>query len=159
MSNLINKKQELFYNIAGPVVIAMFFVVDRILKNNVLKLEFDQSRQIIGNILTFRLAYNQNIAFSLPLSGPWLNILISLIVFVLFLIIIHAKIRQTLDKKSLFLLTFILFGAISNLLDRFLYGAVVDYFDLKYFTIFNLADVMISVGVFTFFICFLKKET
>jgi signal peptidase II len=152
------KRQELFYNIAGPVVIAMFFVIDRLLKNNVLKLDFNQSIKVINNILNFRLVFNQNIAFSLPLSGPWLNILITLIVFTLFLIIIHSKIKRTLDKKNIFLLTFILFGAISNLLDRFLYGAVIDYFDLKYFTIFNLADVMISVGVFTFFIFILKEE-
>lgn len=151
-------RQELLYNIAGPMVIAMFFVADRLLKNMALDLGLNQAKAIIDDILVFRLVFNQNISFSLPLSGPWLNILITLIVFTLFFIIIHAKIKRTLDKKSLFLLTFILFGAISNLLDRFLYGAVVDYFDLKYFTIFNLADVMISVGVFTFFICFLKKE-
>lgn len=155
----LNKRQKLFYSIAGPAVIAMFFVIDRLLKKNALALEFNHYKQIIGNTLTFRLAYNQNIAFSLPLSGPWLNILISLIIFCLLLIIIYTKIKKTSDQKRIFLLTFILFGAISNLLDRFLYGAVVDYFDLKYFTIFNLADVMISVGVFTFFICFLKKGT
>lgn len=144
----MNKKirQELLYNIAGPVVIAMFFVSDRLLKNLALNLGLGESRSIIGDFLSFRLVFNQNIAFSLPLSGTWLNILITLIVFTLFFIIIQAKIKRTLGKKSLFLLTFILFGAISNLLDRFLYGAVVDYFDLKYFTIFNLADIMISVG-------------
>jgi signal peptidase II len=156
--NNLSKRQKLLYNIAGPVVIAMFFVVDRLLKNNALNLGPGQFRALIGDVLSFRLVFNQNIAFSLPLSGPWLNILISLIVFCLFLIIIHSKIKRALDQKSLFLLTFILFGAISNLIDRFLYGAVVDYFDLKYFTIFNLADVMISVGVFAFFILILKKD-
>jgi signal peptidase II len=157
MSNL-NKRQELLYNIAGPAVIAMFFVADRILKSSALNLGLSQSKSIIGDVLAFRLVFNQNIAFSLPLSGPWLNILITLIVSVLFLIIIQAKIKKILDKKSLLLLTFILFGAISNLLDRFLYNAVVDYFDLKYFTIFNLADVMISAGVVILIIKNIKKN-
>ncbi|MBU1778489.1 signal peptidase II, partial [Patescibacteria group bacterium] len=48
---------------------------------------------------------------------------------------------------------FIIFGAISNLTDRLEYGYVIDYFSLKYFTIFNLADVMIVIGVF----CLFKK--
>jgi lipoprotein signal peptidase len=40
----------------------------------------------------------------------------------------------------------IILGATSNLADRFQYGYVIDYFDLKYFTVFNLADVLIVGG-------------
>ena len=40
----------------------------------------------------------------------------------------------------------IIFGAVSNLYDRLKYGFVIDYFDLKYFTIFNIADAMIFFG-------------
>lgn len=156
--NNFSKKDELLYNIAGPMVIAMFFVADRLLKNNALKLGFNHFEQIIGNILTFRLAFNENIAFSLPFSGLWLNILISLVVFALFLIIIYSKIKRSLELEKIFFLSLILLGAVSNLLDRFFYGAVVDYFDLKYFTIFNLADVMITTGVLALFILLMKKS-
>ena len=41
-------------------------------------------------------------------------------------------------------------GRLSNILDRFTYGAVVDYFYWHYgfeFAIFNLADVIINLGV------------
>ena len=55
-------------------------------------------------------------------------------------------------------LTFCLFGAISNIIDRFKYGYVVDYFDLKYFTVFNLADTMIVCGVFCLLIINFKYE-
>lgn len=136
----------------------MFFVGDRILKNLALKQGLFTSKSLIGGLLKFKLFFNTKIAFSLPVSGPGLNILIIIIVFSLALLIIYAKIRKSLDQTSILLLTIILFGAISNLLDRIFYGAVIDYFDLKYFTIFNLADIMISVSIFTFFICFLKKE-
>jgi signal peptidase II len=44
------------------------------------------------------------------------------------------------------LLLFIIFGAISNLVDRLKFGYVIDYIDIKYFTVFNLADIMIVVG-------------
>ena len=41
-------------------------------------------------------------------------------------------------------------GGLSNILDRFTYGAVVDYFYWHYgfeFAIFNLADVIINLAV------------
>jgi signal peptidase II len=37
-------------------------------------------------------------------------------------------------------------GAASNLLDRFRRGAVVDFIDLRFWPVFNLADVAICVG-------------
>lgn len=53
--------------------------------------------------------------------------------------------KQRLIEASAFFL--ILTGAMSNLYDRLLYGFVIDYIDLKYFTVFNIADVMICGGV------------
>ncbi len=41
----------------------------------------------------------------------------------------------------------ILTGASSNLLDRIKHGAVIDYLSLFSLMIFNLADVMIFIGV------------
>ncbi len=41
-------------------------------------------------------------------------------------------------------------GGLSNILDRFTYGGVVDYFYWHYgfrFAIFNIADVMINIAV------------
>ncbi len=38
-------------------------------------------------------------------------------------------------------------GAIGNFIDRISRGYVVDFFDLKYFSVFNTADIMINVGV------------
>ena len=36
------------------------------------------------------------------------------------------------------------------------YGFVIDYLDLNWFTIFNLADVMISIGTLILFIYLIK---
>ena len=68
-------------------------------------------------------------------------------IFTLIITIIYLILNKIGQKLTIILLTTILFGAISNILDRFSYGYVVDYLELKYFTVFNLADMMISGGV------------
>jgi len=37
-------------------------------------------------------------------------------------------------------------GAIGNLIDRILYGYVVDFFDFQFFPVFNIADSAIVIG-------------
>ncbi len=56
------------------------------------------------------------------------------------------------DRESIWGLSFILGGAIGNLIDRFRHGYVVDFLDVfvgKYhWPAFNVADSFLSVGVF-----------
>lgn len=144
-------------NIAGLVVIAMFFILDRELKQIALAQGPDQSLQLIGSWLSFKLTFNPYIAFSLPVSGQLLNVLISFTVLSLFLSIIYLIINKKNATAYVIPLTFLLFGAISNLLDRYLYDAVVDYLDLRYFTVFNVADIMISSSVVFILIKQLRK--
>jgi signal peptidase II len=82
----------------------------------------------------------------LPLEGLVLNYFIASIIFGLIIYLI--KLFKAKRYKVLIALTFIILGAISNLFDRFRFGFVIDYFDLKYFTVFNLADMMITLSIF-----------
>jgi signal peptidase II len=128
------------------LILAIFFVIiDRLLKIFVLNYLIDKKIQIIGDVLQLNLAKNYYIAFSLPLTGIILNILI------VFIIVFLIYFWLTLIKKNQInvasLLTFLILGAISNMLDRFKYGYVIDYFDLKWFTVFNVADMMIVISL------------
>lgn len=55
------------------------------------------------------------------------------------------------DQRKVFPFTLVLFGALGNLLDKFFYGAVIDFFYFQFFgysyPVFNVADSMIVVGV------------
>jgi signal peptidase II len=99
--------------------------------------------ECISGVLT----YNKGVAFSMfTFLGEYLKY-----IQIIFLITVVGFILFSEDGKKLILPVGLLFGAgISNILDRFTYGGVVDYvywhcgFD---FAIFNFADVMIDLGV------------
>jgi len=133
-------------NIAIALVIAIFFVTDILLKALSLNLMSAAPKKLIGDILSFHPTANYYMAFSFPFGGYLLNIIVSLIVVVLISYILHLKLNKKEKKAEMILLIFILLGALSNLANRWIYGYVIDYLELKYFTVFNIADVMISGG-------------
>lgn len=115
------------------------------------------------------LMYNKGAAFSfLSDAGGWQRILfvsLSTIISV-FLVIWLKQISQDEKQKNNQLLqiaiALILGGAIGNLIDRALTGAVVDfiqvYYSTYYFPAFNIADSAITVGA-TFLILDIFLET
>jgi signal peptidase II len=140
------------------LLLAVFLLVfDRIAKSYVYLNQVIEYK-IFGDYFKISFALNPYIAFSLPLSG----FLLVLIIIIILIIILIATIKfYILKNYHLAGLSFLIFiGASSNLFDRFKYGAVIDYFNLKYFTVFNLADSMIVIcAVFIFFIFSNKKPS
>jgi signal peptidase II len=122
------------------------FSLDRYLKNLALS---GYAREIVSDILSFNFAPNYGIAFSIPLGGvEVLSLIIGVIIGALIWGLI-VSIKRGDIVESISLLSVIL-GAVSNYYDRFLYGYVVDYFDLSYFTVFNIADCLIFIGILVF---------
>ncbi len=132
-------------------------IVDRFFKYEALQGRFDSGYPLAGEIFGLSAVKNTNIAFSIPFSGISLNILITVLLLSLIGYAIWA-IKNSKPNLSLWLFVLIL-GAFSNLFDRYLVGGVVDYLDLKYFTVFNLADIMIIVGTLgMFYLLYKEKE-
>ena len=136
-------------------------VIDQFSKLWVLhKLFFHQTMELFDAKwfgLNLFLTYNTGIAFGFfHKSNGWQNGLflsISVIaVGIIIYLIINNKINNYLEKLALLL---ILGGAIGNLLDRIIYGHVIDFIDVyafikhQYFHwyTFNIADSAICVGV------------
>lgn len=147
-----------FQNIAIALVIAIFFILDRYLKLLAISSFATHPLKLIGNIFSFQLTANYYIAFSLPLSGLTLNLIILLLVILITIYITYLAFRQRQKKLEIITMAVIWAGALSNLIDRWTYGYVVDYLNLKYFTVFNLADVMISVGALILIIKNLRNK-
>ncbi len=119
---------------------AVFLVVaDRLLKTIAPRLWNEATDSLIS--LTF--ARNTGVAFSfdLRLDPLWLIIPILCLVAVLAIRSLRRReVAQTIAYGYIFL------GAASNLYDRIAYGFVIDYINFSFFSVFNLADVLIIGG-------------
>jgi signal peptidase II len=148
MYNFFSKKTAL-------ISLAVFFIIlDRCLKTLAVNQYFKQPINLIGDYLKFDFIGNYNIAFSLPVTGHLLNTLIGLtvlgLVYYFLTLLKKEKYNEAID------LTWVVLGALSNFLDRIQYGYVIDYLDLRYFTVFNIADILIVGGIMR--LCFLVNK-
>lgn len=55
-------------------------------------------------------------------------------------------------------ISLILGGAVGNLIDRIIFGHVIDFIDFKYWPLFNIADSAITIGVIMLLWKGLKKK-
>lgn len=122
------------------LLILFFFILDRFLKKIVLE---GTTKEIY--FFNFSLSTNPNIALGIPLKGIFFYFLLTIILFWVVLKLIKSYQQRNLVNVSCLML--ILVGAFSNLLDRWKYGWVIDYFDLLSVAVFNIADLMILVGI------------
>lgn len=134
----------------------ILLAIGLIVLDQVTKLYFEhnfafQERRNILPFFDFILVYNTGAAFSfLADAGGWqhwffIGLGIAAVLFILYQLRHHQQ-----DSLYCFSLTLIMAGAIGNLIDRVLYGHVIDfllfYWNNWYFPAFNLADCFITVG-------------
>lgn len=104
----------------------------------------DESRTVIPHVLWLTYVQNTHGAFGFFGTHPLLLALAALAVVLMF----YYWYRQ----DSATLLTHIAFGliiggAIGNIIDRLRFHYVIDFIDLRWWPVFNVADSAISVGV------------
>lgn len=131
-------------------------LIDQISKITVTRLFEVGEDKIVTSFFNLTLAYNRGAAFSfLSNQGGWQRyfftaIAIGAVAFILYMLRRHAG--QRLFCWSLAL---IMGGAIGNVIDRLMYGHVVDFLDFHlagwgHFPAFNIADSAITIGAILF---------
>ena len=139
--------------LSRPVPAAVFIVtaivLDQVLKYLVeIKLPFQEAVPLIPHLALYR-TWNEGVAFSF-LSGMSAWAIIGMRVFIVAFILWWW--RNAREAAGLMHLGFamIVAGAIGNIVDRFIYGHVVDYVlfhtENWSFAVFNLADSLITTG-------------
>jgi signal peptidase II len=133
-------------------------ILDRVTKLWILQtFTLNQSVPVISGVLNWTYVVNTGAAFSLFSGAIWLRWL-SLIVSLGLAIGAIWGPRFTRWEQVGYGL--ILSGAFGNGIDRFAFGHVIDFIDVKLinFAIFNVADVFINVGIVCLLIATFKRS-
>lgn len=118
------------------LIVLILFLVDRLIKRFfLLNPEFEFG--------IFKFYKNYHLIFNLSFTNFLFYFSFFILFFLFFFLFLSYK-----SKNYLFIFSFtlIIFGAISNLIDRLLFGYIIDYFNFS-FTYFNLADPIIIAGI------------
>ena len=145
-------KEYLFVAVSAVSVL----LIDFLSKNKIISIFKDGivEKIYVNEYLDFILVFNTGISYGLFSGGgdfqKWILISLSILIIIFLLSLIRNE-STILSKLSISL---IIGGALGNVLDRFTYGAVVDFISLhaKGFSwyIFNIADMFIVLGVILF---------
>ena len=139
------KKKLLFYFILSMSIVCL----DQFLKKYAIsKIGLGNFSPFIPGFVQFNVVQNTGGAFSIFKEYPLVFTVIGLInVLILsWLIFCPTVIFNDIIRTGC---ACIFGGTIGNVIDRFLDGGVIDFFDLQFvnFAIFNVADVFIDIGV------------
>lgn len=103
--------------------------------------------------LEFDLTYNSGFSFGTGSDfGPWIG---GLVFFMAGFLIHQIRVSETIGRARI--LSIILGGALGNLIDRlfrgddgFLSGEVIDFIDVTWYAVFNVADIFVVCGCLAF---------
>jgi signal peptidase II len=129
------------------VVAGVVVLVDQLTKRWALTALDDRNIDLIGS-LRFNLAFNKGMAFSQGTGlGPIIGVVALLVVVGLL-----VSIGRSTSPVYPYAVGLIVGGAVGNLLDRlfrapgWLRGGVIDFIDVQWWPIFNVADIAVTVG-------------
>ncbi len=140
-------------------LIAVIVASDQLTKHWALnRLSDNRVIDLVGS-LRFKLAFNKGMAFSQATgAGPIIGALGFVVV-----IVIVVWLRRSAQGAAAIAAGLIVGGAIGNLADRllrgdaWLRGAVVDFIDVQWWPVFNVADAAISIGAVLMVVASLRK--
>ena len=132
------------------VVLMLLIVFDQVIKLVVkqnLTLDEPHRDWFMPGFITIKYVINGGSAFGLNQGKT--SLLITIAFIVAFILLIWWTFSRT--TSHIVGIVFILAGTIGNLIDRFLnHGGVIDFLNwelFKPYTIFNLADMMVTIGI------------
>jgi len=112
---------------------------------------------IVGDTVRIAYSHNTGVAFSLFQGHPELLTITALLIVAgaIYFYATQLPNRRTIIQLIMGL---IMGGAIGNILDRVRLGYVVDFLQVGWWPIFNLADSAISIGAALLMLQFLRDE-
>jgi signal peptidase II len=141
----LNRILEISNKGLAAFILSVLVLLDQLSKLYIHKnFSLYESKDFLINILELKYVRNTGIAFGMFAEHSQLIFTLVSLVVLAFLIISFTKPKLELG------FIFIFAGALGNLIDRILYGFVIDFINPTFvdFAVFNLADAFLNIGVF-----------
>ena len=143
-------------------IATIIILLDQITKITITKLFHHGEEYPLTSFFNLVLAYNKGAAFSfLATESGWQRYFFTALGLVAALFIVYLIRRNTGQRLFCWALALILGGAIGNVIDRLLYGHVIDFLDFHirgwHFAAFNIADSAITIGAALFVLDELRR--
>ncbi|MFV0288036.1 MAG: signal peptidase II [Mycoplasmatales bacterium] len=144
------------YKIKEMALIIVLVGIDQMLKiiiDNTLNL--GQIIKIVPSIQLTKL-YNYGVSFSFLANKTYLIIAITIIAIIYLFILKKSYMNKYINLG----INLVIAGGIGNLIDRLVYNYVIDYIKVDFFNfpIFNLADILVSLGFIIIIIAYLLTK-
>ena len=137
------------------IISALIVILDQKTKFLISKsLELGQKINIIPNVLNINYILNTGAGFGILKNTNLFLIFASIIIIG---IIIYNYKKIPIERFPQIMISFILGGAIGNLIDRIFRQQVIDFIDFIIWPSFTVADSVISIGAVGLIIYFWKK--
>jgi signal peptidase II len=136
-------------------IAAIVILIDQLTKIVIEKLFVFGEEKVVTSFFNLVLAYNKGAAFGFLNNQPgWQRYFFTAIGVVAVSFIVYLLRRHSGQRLFCWALALIMGGAIGNVIDRVMYGHVIDFLDFHYagthFPAFNVADMAISLGAMLF---------
>ena len=144
-------------------IAAIIVMIDQITKITVNTLFVFGEERVVTPFFNLVLAYNRGAAFSfLSNESGWQRYFFTAIALIAVVFIIYLLKKHAGQRLFCWALALILGGAIGNVIDRIMYGHVVDFLDFHWkswghFPAFNVADATITIGAVLFIVDELRR--
>ncbi len=136
------------------LLVAFFVLLDQFTKFITENINYN-----IFDFFKIQFSLNSGSAFGIFSGFEFYNLFIILLSLVVLVLVHKNKKYFNSSNFHKWLYIFIFSGVIGNLLDRILLGSVRDFIYLKYFSIFNFADIYLSVAaILIIYIEFIKNK-
>ncbi|MGV8892755.1 MAG: signal peptidase II [Burkholderiaceae bacterium] len=143
-------------------IAAIVILLDQLSKITITKLFTYGESLAVTPFFNLVLVYNKGAAFSfLATESGWQRYFFTAVGIVAALVIIYMLRRNSGQRMFCWALALILGGAIGNVIDRVLYGHVIDFLDVHFvgwhWPAFNIADSTIFIGAGLFILDELRR--
>ena len=143
-------------------IATIIILLDQITKITIAKTFAYGQAKAITSFFNLTLVYNKGAAFSfLAAESGWQRYLFTALGIGAALVIVFLLKRHAGQRLFCWALALILGGAIGNVIDRMLYGHVIDFLDFHttgwHFPAFNVADSAICIGAALFILDELRR--